>query len=209
MKKVNADEVSSGDLFGNRDFLNGNYLYRYVGAKLGLYGNSKQDALYFGYFVDANHQPLDALKLAYELHFAKGDLPPNKAFWSLTMYDGKTQLLVSSPIDATCLTPPPFSLTSTVPMVRLPSTFRRTRPARIRNRTGYPRQTVRFMPSSASTCREKPFSTAPGRSRRCRLSQEPGFNANYYAAAGIKQGSEVLRFGYPEVVRAQYWASLP
>jgi Adenine deaminase C-terminal domain/Protein of unknown function (DUF1214) len=57
-------------------------------------GNSKQDALYFGYFVDANHQPLDASKLSYELHFANGDLPPTKAFWSLTMYDGKTQLLV-------------------------------------------------------------------------------------------------------------------
>ena len=50
MKKINTDEVSSGDMFGSRDFLKDNYLYRYVGAKLGLYGNSKQDALYFGYF---------------------------------------------------------------------------------------------------------------------------------------------------------------
>jgi hypothetical protein len=98
MKKVNADEVSSGEMFGSRDFLKDNYLYRYVGAKLGLYGNSKQDALYFGYFVDANHQPLDASKASYELHFAKGDLPPTKAFWSLTMYDGKTQLLVANPL---------------------------------------------------------------------------------------------------------------
>ena len=85
-------------MFGTRDFLKDNYLYRYAGAKLGLYGNSKQDALYFGYFVDANHQPLDASKSSYELHFAKGDLPPTKAFWSLTMYDGKTQLLVANPL---------------------------------------------------------------------------------------------------------------
>ena len=98
MKKVNADEISSGDLFGTRQFLKDNYLYRYVGAKLGLYGNSKQDAIYFGYFVDAGHQPLDASKNGYELHFAKGGLPPNKAFWSLTMYDGKTQLLVANPL---------------------------------------------------------------------------------------------------------------
>jgi hypothetical protein len=98
MKKINTDEISSGDMFGTRDFLNGNYLYRYAGAKLGLYGNSKQDAIYFGYFVDANHQPLDASKSSYELHFAKGDLPPTKAFWSLTMYDGKTQLLVANPL---------------------------------------------------------------------------------------------------------------
>ena len=98
MKKVNAEEISSGDMFGTRDFLKDNYLYRYAGAKLGLYGNSKQDAIYFGYFVDANHQPLDASKSNYELRFDKGQLPPNKAFWSLTMYDGKTQLLVENPL---------------------------------------------------------------------------------------------------------------
>lgn len=98
VKKVNEDNISSGDMFGTRGFLKDNYLYRYVGAKLGLYGNSKQDAIYLAYFVDANHQPLDASKSSYELHFAKGDLPPNKAFWSLTMYDGKTQLLVANPL---------------------------------------------------------------------------------------------------------------
>lgn len=98
MKKINTDQISSGEMFGARDFLKDNYLYRYAGAKLGLYGNSKQDALYFGYFVDANHQPLDASKSNYELHFSKGDLPPTKAFWSLTMYDGKTQLLVANPL---------------------------------------------------------------------------------------------------------------
>ncbi|HEY7209955.1 MAG TPA: DUF1254 domain-containing protein [Bryobacteraceae bacterium] len=98
MNKINTDAISSGDMFGTRDFLKNNYLYRYVGAKLGLYGNSKEDALYFGYFFDADHQHLDASKSSYELRFAKGELPPNKAFWSLTMYDGKTQLLVANPL---------------------------------------------------------------------------------------------------------------
>jgi hypothetical protein len=97
LKRGNADEFSSGDVFGARDFLKDNYLYRYFGARIGLYGNSKQDALYFGYLVDTNHQPLDAAKSSYELRFAKGGLPPNKAFWSLTMY-GKTQLLVANPL---------------------------------------------------------------------------------------------------------------
>jgi hypothetical protein len=60
MKKIDTDAVSSGDVFGTRGFLKDNYLYRYVGAKLGLYGNSKQDAIYFAYFVDSNHQLLDA-----------------------------------------------------------------------------------------------------------------------------------------------------
>ena len=99
MKKINTDTISSGEMFGTRDFIKDNYLYRYAGAKLGLYGNSKQDALYFGYFADANHQPLDASKSNYELHFAKGGLPPTKAFWSLTMYDGKAQFLVANPLN--------------------------------------------------------------------------------------------------------------
>ena len=98
MNKVNAGTVSSGDMFGTRDFLKDNYLYRFFGAKMGLYGNSKQDAIYFGYLVDADHQPLDASKSNYEIRFAKDELPPNKAFWSITMYDGKTQLLVTNPL---------------------------------------------------------------------------------------------------------------
>ncbi len=98
MKQVNADEVSSSDFFGTRAFLKGNYLYRYAGAKLGLYGNSGAEAIYLAYFVDANHQPLDASKTAYTMMFPKGGLPPAKAFWSLTMYDGKTQFLVANPL---------------------------------------------------------------------------------------------------------------
>jgi hypothetical protein len=98
MKKINTDQVQSSDLFGTREFLKNNYLYRFIGAKLGLYGNSGADAAYFGYFIDADHRPLDASKSNYELHFAKGAIPEYHAFWSLTMYDGKTQLLVANPL---------------------------------------------------------------------------------------------------------------
>jgi hypothetical protein len=98
MRKINTDQVQSSDLFGTREFLKNNYLYRFIGAKLGLYGNSGADAAYFGYFVDAAHRPLDASKSNYELHFAKGAIPEYHAFWSLTMYDGKTQLLVANSI---------------------------------------------------------------------------------------------------------------
>ena len=98
MKRINAEEVSSSDMFGTREFLKNNYLYRYVGAKLGLYGNSGDEAIYLAYFVDANHQPLDSAKTNYTLLFPKGQLPPAKAFWSLTMYDGKSQFLVANPI---------------------------------------------------------------------------------------------------------------
>lgn len=97
-KRINAEEVSSSQLFGNRTFLKNNYLYRFAGAKLGLYGNSGGEAVYLAYFVDANDRPCDASKTDYILRFPKGHLPPAGAFWSLTMYDGKTQLLVANPL---------------------------------------------------------------------------------------------------------------
>jgi hypothetical protein len=98
MKRVNADEVSSSDFFGTREFLKNNYLNRFAGAKLGLYGNSGEEAIYLAYFVDAKHQQLDASKTKYALTFPKGQLPPAHAFWSMTMYDGKTQFLVANPL---------------------------------------------------------------------------------------------------------------
>jgi hypothetical protein len=86
-------------LFGTRDHLKGNYLYRYAGANMGIFGNSAEEANYIGYFVDKDGQPVDASKHDYTLHFAKGALPPADAFWSLTMYNGKNKLLVANPLN--------------------------------------------------------------------------------------------------------------
>ena len=97
--RVDTHEVSSGDLFGTRDHLKGNYLYRYAGANMGIFGNSAEEANYIGYFVDKDGQPVDASKHDYTLHFDKDALPPADAFWSLTMYDGKNKLLVANPLN--------------------------------------------------------------------------------------------------------------
>ena len=98
-KRMDADEVSTADLFGTRQFLRDNYLYRFAGAKLGLYGNSAAEAVYLPYFTGADKKPCDASKSAYTLRFPEGQLPPAGAFWSLTMYDGRSQLLVANPLE--------------------------------------------------------------------------------------------------------------
>lgn len=97
--KVDTQAISSAELFGTRAYLKNNYLYRFAGAKLGIFGNSGAEANYEGYFTDADHQALDGSRHAYVLHFGKDELPPTKAFWSLTMYDGKSQLLVDNPLN--------------------------------------------------------------------------------------------------------------
>ena len=97
-KRIDAHEVTSGDLFGTREYLKNNYLYRMAAAVLGIYGNSKQEAMYPIYAVDSKGQKLDGAH-RYAVRFAPGQLPPVNAFWSLTMYDLPASLLVANPIN--------------------------------------------------------------------------------------------------------------
>lgn len=95
---VDTGKVSSADAFGTREFLKGDYLSRMSGAVLGIYGNSKDEATYPAYFVDASHQKLDGVH-SYTLRFGPGQLPPVNAFWSLTMYELPASLLTANPLN--------------------------------------------------------------------------------------------------------------
>lgn len=97
--EIAGGRVTSGDLFGTREYLQNNYLYRFAGAVLGIYGLSKQEAMYPVYRVDAHGQPLDASKTRYTLRFEPGKLPPAHAFWSVTLYDLPASLLVANPLN--------------------------------------------------------------------------------------------------------------
>lgn len=97
-EKIDTGDVTSADVFGSRAFLKNNYLYRMAGAVLGIYGNSKEEAIYPVLAVDANGAKLDGAN-RYTLHFPAGELPPVNAFWSTTMYELPASLLVANPLD--------------------------------------------------------------------------------------------------------------
>ena len=97
-KDIDTGKVSSADSFGTRVFLKGDYMARMSGAILGIYGNSKAEALYPVYFVDEKKQPLSGAN-RYTLRFAPGQLPPVNAFWSLTMYELPASLLYANAIN--------------------------------------------------------------------------------------------------------------
>ncbi len=90
--EVDTGKASSADGFGTRAFLKNNYLVRMSGAVLGIYGNSKDEAIYPVYFTDAAHQPMTGAN-RYTLRFAPDGLPPVNAFWSLTLYKLPESLL--------------------------------------------------------------------------------------------------------------------
>jgi hypothetical protein len=96
-KDVNGWKISSP--FGDRAFFDGDWLLRAAGAKAGIYGNDAVEATYPMTRTLADGQPLDGSKHAYTLTFAAGQYPPVNSFWSVTMYDGKTQLLIENPIE--------------------------------------------------------------------------------------------------------------
>ena len=106
-KDINGWKV--GSLFGDRDFYKGDWIKRAAAAKGGIYGNDAVEAMYPMTKTLANGEILDASKHDYSVTFAKDEFPPVNAFWSVTMYDGKTQLLIENPINRYLINSPMLS----------------------------------------------------------------------------------------------------
>jgi hypothetical protein len=96
-KNVNGWNV--GAFFGDRQFFKGDWVMRAGAAKGGLYGNDAAEATYPYTRTDAVGETLDGAKHNYTLTFPAGQLPPVNSFWSVTMYDGKSQFLIKNPIN--------------------------------------------------------------------------------------------------------------
>src|SRR5258707_1348510 len=106
-KDVNGWKI--GSLFGDRQFYSGDWLKRAAAAKGGIYGNDAVEAVYPMAKTLANGEELDGAKHKYTLTFAAGQLPPVDAFWSVTIYDGKSQLLIENPINRYLINTPMLS----------------------------------------------------------------------------------------------------
>ena len=96
-KNINGWQV--GSFFGDRAYYNGDWLRRAGAARGGIYGNTAIEAAYPLTRKTASGDEIDTSKHNYTMTFPTGQLPPVNAFWSVTMYDGKSQLLIENPIN--------------------------------------------------------------------------------------------------------------
>ncbi|MBX7104947.1 MAG: DUF1254 domain-containing protein [Gemmataceae bacterium] len=94
----NGWRVTTG-AFGSREMNNGDWTTRAAAAMAGIYGNDAAEALYPMLTNDSEGNKPDCSRDRYTLTFAKDQLPPVNAFWSVTMYDAKTQLLIENPLN--------------------------------------------------------------------------------------------------------------
>ncbi len=159
-KRVNGWQI--GSIAGDGAFFNGDWLKRATLAKAGIYGNDAAEAVYPMTTVDARGEKLDGSKHDYTLTFPAGQFPPVHAFWSVTMYDGKTQLLIENPINRYLSTLPCCRSSTRTATVLSPCISRRTRRPEPRRPTGFRRRTVRSTWSCDCTGRKIP------RRRSCR-----------------------------------------
>jgi hypothetical protein len=102
-KAAHLDERSNGwemplTLRGNRARMacdSAALLRRAAAALYAIWGVDAEEGLYMVADVDARGEALDGAAHRYELHF--DGPPPVHAFWSFTVYDAKTRLLVEHP----------------------------------------------------------------------------------------------------------------
>ena len=97
--EIKTGKVGSADAFGTREHLNNNYMFRMAGAVLGIYGLSKEEAIYPIYQTDSDGQPLNAANNKYTLTMKSEEMPPVNSFWSYTMYELPSRLMTANPLN--------------------------------------------------------------------------------------------------------------
>src|SRR5262245_63936440 len=90
-------ERMSADPSGSTDHLDGSVLCRALGTAGEFPGPFKEVTLQ-SYLIDSTGEALDGSRDCYRLRFPPGELPPVQSFWSLTMYELPSRLLVRNPL---------------------------------------------------------------------------------------------------------------
>jgi hypothetical protein len=85
--------------FGDRNMYAGNFARRAAAPMAGIYGNDATEALYPMLVTDSAGKKPDISVNRYILTFAPSKLTPGQGVLAVTMYDGKSQLLISNPIN--------------------------------------------------------------------------------------------------------------
>ena len=99
-----AGELKNGWTFTTNAGVYGTkYLQRAFITAIGLGANRPQDAVYPTSEGDGAGKPYSGAN-KYVMHFAKGETPPAKGFWSLTMYDGD-YFFVKNPLNRSNVSP--------------------------------------------------------------------------------------------------------
>ena len=99
LKEFALARTDSKAYFGTREFLGADYtMNRAAGAKLGIYANSKEEAVYVAYQTAPDGKVLDGSR-KWMLRFEPDQLPPVTLFWSITMYKLPERWLVENPIN--------------------------------------------------------------------------------------------------------------
>ena len=129
-KNVNGWQLSPvlSEYFGT------NYLFRAAIGYQAMFVNTPIEAYYPGVFNDTDGKVLDGSSGKYTITFPKGKTPPVGAFWSVTLYDAKKRLMVENSINRYKIGSADKLTAGRTARPRF--TFRPTRPARTRNRTG-------------------------------------------------------------------------
>jgi hypothetical protein len=96
-KRVNGWRVDSST--GDQSSFKGDFLQRAAVASLTPFGPSAIDAMFLPVETDSRGAPLDGATKRYTITFPSGLQPPVNAFWSLSMYDGRTGGLVANSLN--------------------------------------------------------------------------------------------------------------
>ena len=99
LKEGALQQKDSRALFGTREALGEGYITkRNYGAMLGIYGNTKEEAIYGSQQTDSEGKVLDGRR-HWILRFEPGQLPPVTGFWSITMYNLPQRFLVDNALN--------------------------------------------------------------------------------------------------------------